>query len=78
MPDPAPAAPTTEIASDSLAEDVIRGIKSIAQDIGESERRTLYLCERGYIPVGKEGRIWVASRRVLREHYARITAGSAN
>jgi hypothetical protein len=56
-----------------LAADRIRGIPALAKFIGESERRTSYLVERRYVPVGREGRQIVASKRVLREHYARLT-----
>ena len=60
-----------------LADDLLRGVKPIAEFIGESERRTFYLCERGYIPAGKCGWQWIASKRALRAHYNRITgAGS--
>jgi hypothetical protein len=60
-----------------LADDLLRGVKPIAEFIGESERRTFYLCQRGYIPCGKLGATWVGSKRVLRAHYARITQGTA-
>jgi len=59
----------------SLAEDLLRGVNEIAQFIGQSRRRTFYLCERGLIPCGKEGATWIASRQALREHYAKATAG---
>jgi hypothetical protein len=61
----------------TLAGDLLRGVLAIAAFIDESPRRTNYLCERGYIPVGKQGANWIASKRVLREHYARLTAGEA-
>jgi hypothetical protein len=60
----------------SLADDLLRGIKPIAEFIGETERRTYYLCEKGYVPAGKLGATWVASKRALRARYAQIT-GSA-
>jgi hypothetical protein len=72
--DAAATIPTS--SDDSLADDLLRGIKPIAAFIGEPERRTFYLCEKGYIPVGKVGASWVASKKVLRAHYARITAGA--
>jgi hypothetical protein len=61
----------------TLAEDTLRGVPAIAEHIGESMRRTYYLLERGYIPAGKLGSIWIASRRALREHYARLTGAAA-
>ena len=57
----------------SLASDLLKGIRPIADYIGETERRTYYLCERGYIPCGKEGATWVASKHALWEHYQRLT-----
>jgi hypothetical protein len=61
----------------SLGDDTLNGIRAIAAFIGERERRTFYLCERGYLPVGKLGSGWVASKAVLRAHYARITGAVA-
>jgi hypothetical protein len=67
----------TKDSNISLADDLLRGVKVIAQFIGESERRTYYMAERGYLPVGKEGSIYVASRRALRAHYAKLTGAAA-
>ena len=36
-----------------------------------------YLLERGYLPGGKLGAFWTASKRKLREHYDRLTDGRA-
>lgn len=63
-------------ATDSLAGDRLSGIRAIAVFIGETERRTFYLAERGLIPVGKLGATWIASRKALREHFARLTSGA--
>jgi hypothetical protein len=68
-----PAVP--KVDESSLADDLLRGVKPIAEFLGESERRTFYLCERGYIPVGKVGTTWVASKKALRAHFERITGG---
>jgi hypothetical protein len=35
------------------------------------------LLEKRLLPAGKQGANWVASRRVLSEHYARLTSGAA-
>ena len=70
----AAAVPTS--SDDSLADDLLRGVKPIAAFIGEPERRTFYLCEKGYIPVGKVGAAWVGSKKVLRAYFERITAGA--
>ena len=61
----------------SLKHDILRGAAAISDFIGESERRTLYKLEKGLIPAGKDGRNWVGSKRLIREHYERITAGAA-
>ena len=60
-----------------LGTDVLRGVRPIAAFIGETERRTFYLLEKGLIPAGKQGANWIASRRVLTQHYARLTGGEA-
>jgi hypothetical protein len=57
--------------------DLIRGVRAIAAYINEPERRTAYLLERGYLPGGKVGAYWCASKRKLREHYDRVTDGRA-
>ncbi len=60
-----------------IAEDTLRGIKSIADFIGETERRTQYLCETKQIPIGKLGRLYIGSKIRLREHYSDLTSGNA-
>jgi hypothetical protein len=61
----------------SIAADTLRGIKAISEFIGETPRRTFYLAERGYLPCGKIGANYIASKQTLRAHYARITGGAA-
>lgn len=58
-----------------IADDRLRGVGEIAEEIGETERRTYYLLETKRIPAAKQGRLWIASRARLREHYQRITSG---
>jgi hypothetical protein len=48
-----------------------------ADEIDEPPRRTYYLLERGLIPAGKLGNVWIASRRALRRHYAELTTAAA-
>jgi hypothetical protein len=67
----------TSAVTSSLADDLLKGVKAIGRFIGEDDRRTYYLCERGLIPVGKEGATWIASKRALLGHYARITGAAA-
>ena len=58
---------------ESIANDALRGTRAIAAFRGEKEQRTSYLLEKGIIPAGKEGAVWVASKRALRQHHARLT-----
>lgn len=62
---------------DDLKDDLLRGVKAIAAFINEEERSTYHKLASGLLPGGKEGAVWVASRRVLREHYARITGAAS-
>jgi hypothetical protein len=59
-----------------LADDLLRGIKRIAEFIGETESRTNYLGRRKLIPIGKIGRSWIASKRRLRKHYADLSGAA--
>jgi len=56
-----------------LASDLLSGVRAIAVEIGEPERRTYYLLENKLIPAGKLGSVWVASRAKLRRHFDRLT-----
>jgi len=56
-----------------LKEDKLRGVREIADHIGESDRRTVYMLDRKQIPGLKIGRIWYSSRTALRECF---TAGA--
>jgi hypothetical protein len=58
---------------EELAEDLLRGVDAIAEYIGDSTRRTYYKLERGYLPAGKEGATWIASKSALRTHFEKIT-----
>jgi hypothetical protein len=60
-----------------LGDDIVRGVKAIARFTGEPERRATYLLEKGLLPAGKVGSIWVASKRRLRAHYEAVTSGNA-
>jgi hypothetical protein len=58
-----------------IAEDRLRGVKAIAEEMGETERQVRYGIDTGRIPAIKEGGLWCASREVLREQYrARMRA----
>lgn len=66
-----------DVADVPLGDDLLKGTDAIATFIGESRRRTFYLLERRYIPCGKLGATWIASKRSLRSHYAAITGATA-
>jgi hypothetical protein len=60
---------------ETLADDILRGLRAIARFTGDSKSRTAALCEAAIIPVAKERGLWIASKQRLREHYERLTAG---
>jgi hypothetical protein len=63
---------------DNLAKDRLRGMKAIAEFIGEDERRCYYLVSKNLIPgVFREGNSWVALKSVVREGYERAARGAA-
>lgn len=68
----------------NLSDDILRGVDAIAQFLFgavtvATKRKTYYLAARGYIPVGKEGGAGlIASKEALREHYAKLTADTAD
>jgi hypothetical protein len=64
-------------SASSLGGDLLKGVPQIAEFIDESERRTYYLLERGYLPAGKMGATWIASKQALRAHFSRITHGAS-
>lgn len=59
-----------------IANDLLRGVKRISQFINEDERATFHKLATGKIPGGKEGSQWVASKKVLSEHYAKLTGAT--
>ena len=61
-----------------LKDDLLCGVKSIADFIGESERRTYYLCEKGLLPGAfRMGRRWCARGSTLVENIRRLEQGAA-
>jgi hypothetical protein len=56
-----------------IADDLLRGVKNIADFIGDDERSTNHKLATGKLPGGKEGSQWIASKTVLRDHYAKLT-----
>jgi hypothetical protein len=66
------------IVTDEIADDLLRGVKRIAQFINDDERSTNHKLVTGKVPGGKEGSQWIASKTVLRDHYAKITGFKAS
>lgn len=60
-----------------IGDDLLRGVKQISKFINEDERSTFHKLSRGTLPGGKEGNQWIASKRVLRAHYEKITGAKA-
>jgi hypothetical protein len=58
---------------EEIGADLLRGVRRIAHFINEDPRATYHKLSRGYLPGGKEGSEWIASKSVLRAHYARLT-----
>jgi hypothetical protein len=63
--------------SESLADDRLTGVEAIGQFIDPemSQWKTQRLLEEGYYPHWKEGRVYVASKKALREHWGKMTRG---
>jgi hypothetical protein len=66
-----------ETAPPRPADDCLEGTTKIAEFIGVSPRRAMYLLQAGAIPGGRIGRVWVASKRKLAAAYDAKTAGSS-
>jgi hypothetical protein len=58
----------------TLADDLLRGAAAIGAFIGELPKRVFYLAAKGQLPIGREGMMLIASKKVLRDHYARLTS----
>ena len=62
--------------SEPLRDDLIWGIRGIAEEIGKSERQAFHLVDTGQIPTAKIGGRIVASRLRLREHFRALLEGA--
>jgi hypothetical protein len=61
-----------------LSNDRLRGMKSIAQFVGEDERRCYYLASNNLLPgVFRQGKTWVGLKSVIREGYERAARAQA-
>lgn len=54
----------------SVGRDLIWGAAGVAQELGVTTRKAIYLLERRLIPGQKIGAGWVVSREALRAHFA--------
>ena len=61
-----------------LKDDLLKGLAAIGNFIGENERTTQYLAERGYIPVFRPGnsKIIHARKSELVAHYSSKSGGA--
>jgi hypothetical protein len=51
-----------------LADDLLHGVRVIAEFLGADPRQIHWQIHRGYIPVARLGRLIVGSKSQLREH----------
>ena len=56
-----------------IGQDLLWGCRAISDHIGQPERKTVYMLERGLLPGGKSGARWVASKSAIAEHFGRLT-----
>jgi hypothetical protein len=59
--------------TETLGADKLRGVPEIADFLGENRKVVYDWLENGYLPAGKLGNVWLASKRRLRERYEEIT-----
>ena len=60
-----------------LADDLLWGVDSIADEIGRTPRQVYYLLEGGQLPAQKIGGRWCASRARLRKFFEGSAVESA-
>lgn len=65
-----------EADGSSLAADTLSGAQAIADFIGTTRRQAYHKCEKGLIPAGKLGKIWIGSKRKITKHFSDVTSGS--
>lgn len=65
------------MSAPELSKDRLRGMKNIAEFIGEDERRCYYLASRKMLKgVFREGNSWVGLRSVIREAQENAARGA--
>jgi hypothetical protein len=57
-----------------VGDDLLWGVRQIAEELGMKERQVYYQLEKGLLPGGKSGEIWVGSRQALKAHFQELTA----
>jgi hypothetical protein len=62
------------MAAEDIADDTLRGVKQIANYLGEKQRRTFYLCENRLIPAYQIGGRWYLRRSTHRAFVERLEA----
>jgi hypothetical protein len=64
--------------NETLAGDILDGMKAIAEFLGHTERRCFYLAEKRLLDgVFKQGNRWIGLKSVMREAYERRSRGAA-
>jgi hypothetical protein len=67
--------------SENLADDMMSGATEIAEFIGEDERRTYYMLEKGMLPAFKFGKgkksVWRMRKSTFRQHIERLEQRSS-
>jgi hypothetical protein len=64
--------------NETLAGDILDGMKAIAEFLGHTERRCFYLAEKGLLDgVFKQGNRWIGLKSVMREAYEKRSRGAA-
>ena len=61
--------------SDRIGDDLIRGGKPLAQELGLTERQIYHAADKGLLPLFRIGKLVCGRRSTLREHIARLEAG---
>jgi hypothetical protein len=56
-------------AAPTLADDLLWGVRAIADELGIDVRRAYYMLQRQHLPGIKCGTLWVASRSALRARF---------
>jgi hypothetical protein len=65
-----------ETPEQTLADDLLLGAEQIGKYIGATTEQTYYLFKKRKSPIGKHGKILIASKAKLNRHASKITSGS--